>query len=164
MHPLVVVTPDEGAHLPLELPGQVVVLQSHHVLQRPVIPLDLALGHRVVGLAPRVPHLVLLQVLRQSLRHEARPVVREQPRAMTNLDVLDPGLHDGPVQKLRDVGRCHSRQKLPVDDKAAEVVQHRQRVVYDPQPTTRKYVKSVCQSSWTRRVGWSKRSLADSTT
>ena len=62
MQPAVVVVVDEASDGPFELPRVVVFLQLHHVFHRPVIPLDLALRHRMIRRAARVPQAVRLKI------------------------------------------------------------------------------------------------------
>src|ERR1700688_966214 len=54
-----VVVGDELSHARFELYRQVVVLEQDLVLHRTVITFDLALGHRMIGLAPGVRHAML---------------------------------------------------------------------------------------------------------
>jgi hypothetical protein len=54
-----VVVVDELAQARFELTGQVVVLEQDLILHRAVVAFDLALGHRVIGLAAGMRHAVL---------------------------------------------------------------------------------------------------------
>ena len=83
------------------------VLEAHHVLHRAVIPLDLALRHRVVGSPPRVPEPVLLQVGGQVLRHVAGAVVAEQARLVLDSDPIHPRGCTREVQRLGHVLHPH---------------------------------------------------------
>ena len=51
--------------------------------------LDLALVHRVIGLATGVPHALLLEPIGQIARNVRWPVVGEQPRPAIWLDVIE---------------------------------------------------------------------------
>ena len=56
-----VVVIDELGDARFQLTGQVVVLEQDLVLHGAVVALDLALGHRVIRLAPGVRHAVLCE-------------------------------------------------------------------------------------------------------
>ena len=60
MHPQVVVIIHDFANLLLKLPGQVIVLQVDNILQGPMIALDLALGHGMIGPASGVADATLV--------------------------------------------------------------------------------------------------------
>ena len=74
---LVVVILDEAADRRFQLTGQVIVFQQDLVLHRSVPALDLALGHRVVRLAPSVRHGSSLQPRRKLRRHVRGAVVAQ---------------------------------------------------------------------------------------
>lgn len=57
----VIAVVDEVGDGALEVSGQVVVFEQDAALEREVPSLDLALGHRVIGLAARVPHAMRLE-------------------------------------------------------------------------------------------------------
>ena len=59
--PLVVVVVDPFLNGFLQLPRIVVMLQLHHIFHRAMIALDLPLGHRVIGRAPGVLDILLLE-------------------------------------------------------------------------------------------------------
>ena len=61
--PLLVVVVDEKTDLGFQLARRLVVLQLDDILHRPVIALDLALRHWVIGLAACVRHRALGDIL-----------------------------------------------------------------------------------------------------
>jgi len=63
MYPLVVVVVYERADLSLELPGNIIVTQLDHIFCRPVIPLDLSLGLRMIRSATGVTHILVSQII-----------------------------------------------------------------------------------------------------
>ncbi len=56
-----------------------------------MVALDLALGHRVIGLAAGVGHAVLREPGAELGGEVGRPVVAQQPRPMLDPDALQPG-------------------------------------------------------------------------
>ena len=56
-----IVVIDEAIDVGLEVAGQVIVLEQDAVLQRLMQTLDLALGHRVIGSAANVTHVVAIE-------------------------------------------------------------------------------------------------------
>ena len=60
----------------LQFPRIVVMLQLHHVLHRPVIALDLALGHRVVRGPTSVLNILLFEPALQLTADVTGAVVR----------------------------------------------------------------------------------------
>ena len=62
---------DEAHDRSLQFPRTVGVLQLHHVLHRPVRAFELALGHRVIRGAARVPERVRVERGRELLRDGA---------------------------------------------------------------------------------------------
>jgi len=77
VHSLVIVVLYKLAHLVLQLPGQVIVFQIDGVFHGAVIPLNLALGHGVIGSAPGVLHAVLIKINPQFFCKIAGAVITE---------------------------------------------------------------------------------------
>ena len=71
----VVVVGHEGFDLLFQIARQVIVFQQDAVLERLVPALDLALGHRVIGSAADMVHVMTFQPFRQVVREVGRAVV-----------------------------------------------------------------------------------------
>jgi len=74
-----------------QLGGRIVIVQKDQVLHRPMVPLDLPLGHGMIHLRPNMPDFMGLEIFLQLMRDETGPVVAEKPRLLDHLDMLDPG-------------------------------------------------------------------------
>jgi hypothetical protein len=125
---LVVVVLDEGFDLGFEVAGQEVILQQDAVFQGLVPALDLALGLRVARCAAHVAHLVGLDVFRQFTRDVAGAIVAEQPGFVQHRGAVAAGSRQGEVQRVGHVLGPHVGAKLPGDDVAREVVEHRRQI------------------------------------
>ena len=110
---LVVVVVHEAADLPLEVPGVGKVLKLDQVLHRALAALDLGLGHRMVGRPARVLDLPAFQEPALLGRHIARPMVREQPGAMTNLHSIKLGARQSKLERFLHVRGRHGRGESP---------------------------------------------------
>jgi len=67
MNPFIVVIINELCLLTTQLIRVIIIAQLHHVLQRPVVPLDLALGLRMIRSTTRVLHLLFFQSIQSDL-------------------------------------------------------------------------------------------------
>ena len=70
----VIVVNDEGLDLGFEIARQVIVFEQDTVLERLMPALDLALGHRVIGRATDVLHVLAVEPFRQVHRDVAGAV------------------------------------------------------------------------------------------
>ena len=81
---------DEGLDLGFEIAWQVVVLERDSVLERLMPALDLSLGHRVIGRATNMLHILAIEPFCQIGRDIRGSVVRQQPRSMDGLCLVEP--------------------------------------------------------------------------
>ena len=107
---------DKGTNLRLQIARQIVVLQQDAVLERLMPVLDLALGLWMAGRTPNVRHAPALQLFGQIACDVARSVVSEQPRAVHDRDLIEPGGRQRPVERLGDITGLHGGAQLPSDD------------------------------------------------
>ena len=84
----VIVVLDEGADLPFEIAGQIVVFEQDAVLQGLVPALDLALGLRMIRRSAHVLHALVFEPVGQIACNIRRAIVAEQPRPVRNGDVI----------------------------------------------------------------------------
>ncbi len=71
----VIVVLDEVGDGAFEIAGQVVVFEQDAALQRVVPALDLALGHRVIGLAAGMLHALVVEPFGKIARDVGRAIV-----------------------------------------------------------------------------------------
>jgi hypothetical protein len=72
-----IIVGDEGFDLGFEIARQVVVLEQNAVLERLMPALDLALGHRMIGCATDVLHVLAIEPFRQVRREVAGAIIGE---------------------------------------------------------------------------------------
>lgn len=84
--------------------------------------LDLALGHRVIGLAPGMRPAVVIEPGSQLGRDIAWTVIAEQPRPLLDVDAVQAGGGECISERGRDVRRAHGLAQAPGDNIAGEVV------------------------------------------
>ena len=120
----VIVVGDEGADLGLEVAGQVVIFEQDSVLQRLMPALDLALGHGVIGGAANVVHVLAVEPFGKVGRDVARSVIRQEPRPVHDLGLVQSRGPQRQVERGGDVLGLHRGAQLPGDDVAREVVEH----------------------------------------
>ena len=130
---LVVVVGHEIGDGLLEFPGEVEGVELDDGFHRAMIPLDFALGLGMMSPSVNLRDVQRVEVVGQGLGDERRAVVRQQPRAMFDLDMLNAGEVHSELERLLDVGCAHGRSQPPGEDIARKVVQHGAQVV--PAPT-----------------------------
>ena len=86
---MVVVMVDESGNGLLQLPGEIEVLQTKERFEGVVIALDFALSLRMEGFAMNMGDVVLFEKGGELLRDIGWTVIRQQPRAASNLDLCD---------------------------------------------------------------------------
>src|SRR5271168_651579 len=87
-----------------QLTGQVVVLEQDLVLHGAVVALDLALGHRVIGLASGVRHAMFSEPRSELSGNVGGPIIAQQPRAMPEPDAVQAGTAQRDRQGVGDIG------------------------------------------------------------
>ena len=85
----VIVVNDEGLDLGFEIARQVIVFEQDTVLERLMPALDLALGHRVIGRATDVLHVLPVEPFRQVRRDVAGAIVGEKPWPVDDLCLVE---------------------------------------------------------------------------
>src|ERR1700676_1417292 len=80
---------DEGLDLSFEIARQVIVFEQDTVLERLMPALDLALGHRVIGRATDVLHVLPVEPFRQVRRDVAGTIVGEKPWPVDDLCLVE---------------------------------------------------------------------------
>ena len=119
----VVVVIGEGADLPFQVAGQVVVFQQHTVLHRLMPALDLALGLGMVWHTADMIHTLGVEIIGQIGRHLGRTIVTEQPRLVHDGRAVAAGGVQRQFQRVGHICGLHRRAKLPGDDVSAVVVE-----------------------------------------
>ena len=104
----VIVVGDEGLDLGFEITRQVIVLEQDAVLERLMPALDLALGHRVIGRAADMPHVLAVEPFGQVRRDVAGAVVGEKPWPVDDLRLVEPRGLQCQVQRGGDILGLHS--------------------------------------------------------
>ncbi len=87
---VVIVVLDEGLDLVLQITGQIIVLKQYPVLQGLVPTLDLALGLRMVGRAPDMLDVAVVEPFCQIAGDVRRTIVRQQPWPVDHIGLIDP--------------------------------------------------------------------------
>ena len=114
----IVIVLDEGGDLRLQLSWKILVLQADSVLERLMPALDFALRLRMARRAADMIHVVIAEPCCQIARDVGRAIVREQPRPMDNVDLIQTGGLQHQFQRLCDILGLHRRAELPGDDVA----------------------------------------------
>src|SRR5271157_4987082 len=84
----VVIVPDEGVDLLLEIAGQIIVVEQNAVLQGLMPTLDLSLGLWMIRGAAYVLHVLVFEPLAQITRDVTRSIVAQKPGPLRNGDVV----------------------------------------------------------------------------
>src|SRR5215207_2482249 len=119
--------------------------------------LDLALSLGVIRCAPDMLDAPAVEPFGEIAGDVRGTIVGQQPRAVDDRDLIEPGGRQRQVERLSDIGGPHRGAELPGDDEAREVVEHGREIV--PPPAGDLQVKSVCQS-WLGAVVLSRNSSA----
>jgi hypothetical protein len=129
---LVVVVAHKTGNGLFQFGWRIVQVEFDKRLHRAMVALDLALGLGMVGCAANVVHLVMLEILFQRIRNKGRAIIRQQPGAMANFDVLDTRFCHGDIEGFLDIGAAHGGSQSPGEDVARIVVQHGAEIVIAP--------------------------------
>ena len=88
--PLPVTVLDKAGDGAFEVPRQIVVFEQDPALQREVPALDLALCHRMIGLAPGMAHALILKPVGEIVGDVGRAIVGEQPWPSIGAEPIEP--------------------------------------------------------------------------
>ena len=100
-----VVVPNKGADLPLEIAGQEVVLEEDAALHRLMPAVDLALRHRMIWRPARVDYARIVQPDSQIGGDVAVPAIRWQPRSFVS--AIEPRSRQRHLARRRHAGRLN---------------------------------------------------------
>ena len=113
-----VVVADELGQARFELSRQIAVLEQDLVLHGAMVALDLALGHRMIGLATGMRHAVLRKPRTELGGEVGGPIIAQQARSLPDPDALQAGTAQGDGQGVGNIGGNHGRAQLPGQDVA----------------------------------------------
>ena len=122
--PVMVVVLDERLDTGFEVARQIVVLKQDGILQCLMPSFYLALRHRVIRCAAHVFHLMVFHPLGQFGRDVARPVVRQQPGAVSGGGTVEPRGVECLLKRLGHIFGLHRRAQPPGDDVTRVVIEN----------------------------------------